>query len=147
LTELVFLNKALLRKLQSLQAAQKQQAAQNAAPGASTTSSYVDSRETGNEQLKGDKERQDFSPKLIQQSIQCGSDHFDPFRWWFRSMKIKIGRLRFAIRGGKLMLFFSLFFWVSFLLRKRGGIFKRLVSFFLFFTVASGTWFQGLGCL
>lgn len=133
LTELLFFNKALLRRLHSLQAMQKQQAAQRAAPGLTFPSSNDDSHETGNEQSaasKGDKERQDLSWKLIQQSMQRGSDRLNPFFWWFRSIKIKIGRLQFVIPSGKLMLFFSLFFWMSFLLRKRGGVFKRSVPFY-----------------
>lgn len=124
-------HQALLRRLHSLQAMQKQQAAQRAAPGLTLPLSNDDSHETGNEKSavsKGDKERQDFSWKLIQQSIQRGNDRLNPFCWWFRSMKIKIGRLQFVIPSGKLMLFFSLFFSMSFLLRKRGGVFKSLAT-------------------
>ncbi|KAJ3698665.1 hypothetical protein LUZ61_002370 [Rhynchospora tenuis] len=124
---------ALLKKLQALQAKQKkrQQAAQGAAAGVSTATSNEDSLETDNKQSaasKGNKERKDFSMKLVQQSIQRGSDRLDPFLWWFRSMKIKIGRLQFVIPSGKLMLFFSLFFWMSFLLRKRGDVFRSLAK-------------------
>ncbi|KAJ4816093.1 3-phosphoinositide-dependent protein kinase-1-like [Rhynchospora pubera] len=121
---------ALLKKLQKL-AKKQRRAAQRAAARVSTASSNEDSVETENEQStasKGDKERKDFSRKLVQQSIQRGSDRLDTFLWWFRSIKIKIGGLQFVIPSGKLMLLFSLFFWMSFLLRKRGDVFRSLAK-------------------
>ncbi|KAJ1698209.1 hypothetical protein LUZ63_006721 [Rhynchospora breviuscula] len=123
---LKIITKALLKKLQKLAKKQRRAAAR-----VSTASSNEDSVETENEQSmasKGDKERKDFSRKLVQQSIQRGSDRLDTFLWWFRSIKIKIGGLQFVIPSGKLMLFFSLFFWMSFLLRKRGDVFRSLAK-------------------
>nr|CAD1827559.1 unnamed protein product [Ananas comosus var. bracteatus] len=61
-------------------------------------------------------------------SLHPSIRRIDPCFWWFRTVRIKFGRVQLVLPGAKLLLIVSLIFSAYYILRKRGIILKRLVS-------------------
>ncbi|XP_072959506.1 protein APEM9 [Typha angustifolia] len=59
-------------------------------------------------------------------SIQSVTGRVDPCFWWFRTVRIKFGKLQLIVPSGKMMLLFSLIFSTLYILRNRTVLLKRV---------------------
>lgn len=64
--------------------------------------------------------------KSAQQS-QRVANHFDPFFWWFHSIRLKFGKIHIVLPSGKLVFLFSLLFSAMYVLRRKTAGLKRTV--------------------
>ncbi|OEL33554.1 hypothetical protein BAE44_0005425 [Dichanthelium oligosanthes] len=65
--------------------------------------------------------------KCTQPSIQRVANQFDPYFWWFHSVRLKFGKMHIVLPSGKLMLLFSLLFSTIYVLRRKTAGLKRTV--------------------
>ncbi|XP_008644138.1 protein APEM9-like isoform X1 [Zea mays] len=61
------------------------------------------------------------------QQAQHVANHFDPFFWWFHSIRLKFGKIHIVLPSGKLVFLFSLLFSAMYVLRRKTAGLKRAV--------------------
>lgn len=59
------------------------------------------------------------------QQAQHVANHFDPFFWWFHSIRLKFGKIHIVLPSGKLVFLFSLLFSAMYVLRRKTAGLKR----------------------
>ncbi|XP_020090801.1 protein APEM9-like isoform X1 [Ananas comosus] len=124
----------LLRRLHSLQytanhrspaGSAEKQATKESHPSSATNASKVEEySKTIQPHFLSSGDKLKAGLKSLHPSVQ----RIDPCFWWFRTVRIKFGKVQLVLPGAKLLLIVSLIFSTYYILRKRGTVLKRIAS-------------------